>query len=83
MLQNTKVAAFTVSELLRENQQGGGYPLSWLELTLKQAIMVIQVFKGYLCNKTILSLKFFVSFSRYLDFRVFVKSTDSKSVRSS
>ena len=24
MLQNAKVAAFTVSELLRENQQGGG-----------------------------------------------------------
>ena len=24
MLQSTRVAAFTVSELLRENQQGGG-----------------------------------------------------------
>ena len=24
MLQNVKVTAFTVSELLRENQQGGG-----------------------------------------------------------
>ena len=24
MLQNTRITAFTVSELLRENQQGGG-----------------------------------------------------------
>ena len=37
MLQNARAAAFTVSELLRENQQDGGgdYPLSTTQVKLR------------------------------------------------
>ena len=65
MLQNARVAAFTVSELLRENQQGGrGITLLPLRLGLAESlqdfknkikfwnplIVLCKLFKTYIAN---------------------------------
>ena len=40
MLQNTKVAAFPVSELLREHQQGGGGGVGMVKIPVKKRLNV-------------------------------------------
>ena len=54
MLQNTRVTAFTISDLLRENQQGGGGVTLPLPLT-RLGLMILQIFLNtqMICMKNI------------------------------
>ena len=45
MLQNTRVAAFTVSELLRQNQQGGKIPPTMIRLKMQFVFVFVDIAK--------------------------------------
>ena len=68
MLRNTRVMAFTVFELLRENQLGGGNITPPNQISVKYWVLVIiflgKIFWKYLChkNKHFLKQLFFYSY---------------------